>query len=152
MIFERTTSVAAPVGDVFAFFSDPKNLARITPAALGFRIVSAPDRALRQGDRIEYRIKVNGVPLTWVTLITAWDENRSFADLQEKGPYRKWLHTHTFEEVNGRTVMRDHVDYDLPFGFPGRLFGGWFVRRQLEGIFGYREKVIQDLFGSPKES
>jgi len=151
MIFERTTSVSAPVGDVFAFFSNPKNLARITPAALGFRIVAAPDRALRKGDRIEYRIKVNGIPLTWVTLITSWDKNRSFSDLQEKGPYRKWLHTHTFEEVSGRTVMHDHVDYDLPLGILGRLFGGWFVRRQLDGIFRYREKVIQGLFGASSE-
>jgi len=146
MIFERTTSIAAPVRDVFAFFSSPKNLARITPAALGFRIISAPDRSLRQGDRIEYRIRVNGVPLTWVTLITSWDQNRSFSDLQEKGPYRKWHHTHTFEEVDGRTVMHDHVDYDLPLGFLGRFFGAWFVRRQLSGIFDYRETVIQDLF------
>jgi len=147
MIFEHTTSVGSPVRDVFAFFSNPNNLARITPAGVGFRIVSAPERSLRQGDRIEYRIRVSGVPLTWVTLITSWDENRSFSDLQEKGPYRRWLHTHSFEEVNGRTVMHDHVDYELPLGFLGRIFGGWFVRRQLDAIFEYREKVIKELFG-----
>lgn len=148
MTFERTTSVASPVAEVFAFFSNPKNLARITPPSVGFTIVSAPERSLRAGDRIEYRIRIAGVPLTWVTLINTWDENRSFSDSQEKGPYRRWLHTHSFEEVNGRTVMLDHVDYDLPLGFLGRLFGGWFVRRQLKQIFEYREKIIKEVFGS----
>ena len=95
MILDRLTTVDAPLEKVFEFFSDPRNLGKITPPAMGFRIVSAPDRALGEGDRIEYRIKVLGLPLRWVTLITSWRQNQSFSDLQEKGPYRRWLHTHT---------------------------------------------------------
>ena len=147
MILERLTTVEAPLERVFQFFSDPRNLGKITPPAMGFQIVSAPDRALREGDRIEYKIKVLGVPLRWVTLITSWRENESFSDFQEKGPYRRWLHTHTFRAVGGGTEMRDRVEYELPLGWAGELAAGWFIRLQLRGIFDYRAKAIHAEFG-----
>jgi ligand-binding SRPBCC domain-containing protein len=146
MRLERTTIVPAPLERVFLFFSDPKNLGLITPPSMGFRILEGPERPLRAGDRIRYRIRVGGLPLTWVTRITAWDENRRFADLQEKGPYANWHHTHEFEAVEGGVKMTDIVEYELPFGRLGALFGGWFVRRQLARIFDYRAKVIRDYF------
>ncbi|HXI14712.1 MAG TPA: SRPBCC family protein [Thermoanaerobaculia bacterium] len=142
MIFERETRIRAPIKEVFAFFSDPKNLARITPPAMKFKIVNAPERPLREGDRIDYQIRIMGVPLRWKTLITEWDEGRAFADYQEKGPYRHWLHRHTFTEAGSEVVMHDRVDYELPFGVVGRLFGGAFVRRQIQSIFDYREGAI----------
>nr|MDQ3280020.1 TIGR01777 family protein [Acidobacteriota bacterium] len=81
--FERTTRIAAPLAAVFDFFSAPRNLGRITPPEMGFRIVEGPDRRLREGDRIRYRIRVMGVPMSWTTRITLWREGEAFADLQE---------------------------------------------------------------------
>ncbi len=115
---------------------------------MGFRIVSAPDRALREGDRIEYRVKVLGLPLRWVTLITSWRENESFSDLQEKGPYRHWLHTHSFRQSGKVVEMHDRVEYELPLGWLGQLVAGWFIRMQLNGIFDYRAQAIHAAFGS----
>jgi len=109
---------------------------------MGFRILKAPERSLREGDRIDYQIRILGLPLRWRTLITEWDEGHAFADFQEKGPYRHWLHRHTFTEVGNEVVMHDRVDYELPLGIPGRIFGGAFVRRQIRKIFDYREGAI----------
>ena len=145
--FERTTHIAAPVARVFEFFSAPANLARITPPEMGFRITSGPDRPLRQGDRVQYAIRVFGFPMRWTTLITLWRDGEAFADLQERGPYKYWLHTHTFRETQQGVEMRDVVEYELPFGILGRLAGGWLVARQLEKIFDYRAKVIREVFG-----
>lgn len=144
--FDRTTRIAAPIDEVFAFFGAPENLGKITPPQMGFRIVEGPNRRLREGDRISYSLRINGMPVTWRTLITRWEDNVAFADLQEKGPYRYWLHTHTFRDLGGEVEMHDHVEYELPLGILGRLFGGWFVRRQLEKIFDYRAGVITDHF------
>jgi hypothetical protein len=144
--FERTTRIDAPLAGVFEFFSAPANLARITPPEMGFRIVSGPDRPLREGDRIEYSIRVFGIPLRWTTLITLWRDGEAFADLQERGPYRYWLHTHTFRKVDGAVEMHDLVEYELPFGLLGRIFGGRLVARQLEKIFEHRARVITDVF------
>jgi ligand-binding SRPBCC domain-containing protein len=145
--FERTTHINATVARVFEFFSAPGNLARITPPEMGFRITSGPDRPLREGDRIQYAMRVFGLPICWTTHITIWRDGEVFADLQERGPYKYWLHTHTFRETQDGVEMRDVVEYELPFGILGRLAGGWLVARQLEQIFAHRAKVIGEVFG-----
>jgi ligand-binding SRPBCC domain-containing protein len=150
--FDRTTIIHAPLDAVFAFFAGPENLGRITPPSVRFRIISGPDRPLRQGDRITYRMRILGIPLKWRTLISEWRDGERFADLQENGPYKYWLHTHTFRETApGVVEMHDHVDYELPLGILGRLVAGRFVRRQLESIFAHRAKVIGEVFAAGSE-
>lgn len=144
---ERETVIAAPRNVVFEFFGDPHNLARITPRSLGFEIVDAPERRLRAGDRIRYRIRLLGIPLPWVSRISEWREGTSFVDEQERGPYRRWRHEHTLAASRHGVVMRDRVEYELPFGALGRLVAGWWVRRNLERIFDYRAGVIREIFG-----
>lgn len=143
---ERTTIISAPIGDVFDFFSAPENLGRITPPAMRFQITRGPGRRLREGDQVEYSIRVLGFPVRWTTRIVLWREGDRFADLQERGPYRYWLHTHTFREVPEGVEMKDVVEYELPFGLLGSVFGGWLVRRQLDGIFEFRETVVRSIF------
>ena len=142
MIFERTTFIPAPPPRVFDFFAQPENLARITPPSTRFRIVAGPARRLREGDRIEYALRLFGLPFRWASRIEAWREGESFADVQERGPYKAWRHTHSFGAVAEGTEMRDHVEYELPFGIVGRLIAGRVVARQLESIFDYRAKSI----------
>ena len=146
-MLERQTQIAAPRAMVFEFFSDPHNLARITPRSLGFEIVDAPDRRLRSGDRNRYRIRLLGIPLPWVSRISEWREGTSFVDEQERGPYRRWRHEHTLRASDRGVVMHDRVDYELPFGALGRLVAGWWVRRNLDRIFDYRAQVIREIFG-----
>ena len=142
MIFERTTILPAPLPRVFEFFSEPENLARITPPSTRFRIVAGPRRRLREGDRIDYALRVFGIPIRWRSRIDAWRENELFADVQERGPYKSWRHTHTFREVAGGVEMHDVVEYELPFGWLGRAAAGWLVRRELEKIFEYRGRAV----------
>jgi ligand-binding SRPBCC domain-containing protein len=151
MLLERTTFIPAPIDRVFAFFSDPRNLSRLTPSSLGFTILSAPLRELRQGDEIEYRIRVMGIPVRWVTLIVSWHPGRSFEDLQKKGPYAFWLHLHEFTEVEGGVRMVDRVEYRVPFGAIGWFFAGWFVGPQLKQIFDFRTKAMAEIFPGTKE-
>lgn len=146
MLLERTTLVAAPLPAVFDFFSDPRNLARLTPPSMRFRIVEAPRRRLRAGDRMRYTIRVFGIPLRWTTLITSWDEGRSFSDVQERGPYRTWKHTHSFAAAEGGVEMRDRVEYELPFGPLGRLAHALWAGRELRRIFDFRARAIAEVF------
>ena len=142
MIFERTTILRAPLPRVFEFFAEPGNLARITPPATRFRIVAGPPRPLREGDRIEYRLRVFGLPWRWASRIDSWLENESFSDVQERGPYKSWRHTHTFRETAEGVEMYDRVEYELPFGILGRLAAGRLVRHELEKIFEYRGRAV----------
>lgn len=151
MLLERTTFIPAPIDRVFAFFSDPRNLARLTPSSLGFTILSAPMRELQQGDEIEYRIRVIGIPVRWVTQIVSWHHGRSFEDLQKKGPYAFWLHLHEFTEVEGGVRMVDRIEYRVPFGALGWLATGWFIAPQLKQIFDFRTKAMEEIFPGTRE-
>lgn len=144
---ERSTIIPAPRDAVFAFFQDPRNLARITPKEMGFDITHIDELPLKPGFRIEYRIRVMGIPVKWVTLIPVYDPPHRFVDIQAKGPYRSWRHEHTFEDLGGQTLIRDRVQYELPFGILGRAAHALVVSRQLRDIFDYRARRIRRIFG-----
>lgn len=142
---EREAVIDRGIDDVFAFFSDPANLEVITPPWLRFRIVECPAGPLEQGSRIRYRLRVRGFPIGWTSLISRWQPPFEFVDEQLRGPYTKWVHTHTFEERDGQTWMRDRVDY--------AVLGGWLVnalmvRRDLDRIFDYRAAQLRACLGA----
>jgi ligand-binding SRPBCC domain-containing protein len=147
-VLERSHVLPITLDEAWSFFSTPRNLARITPPEMGFVIREPFDNApAHTGQRITYTVKpVLGIPLTWVTLIEDVQAPRRFVDTQLKGPYARWWHLHTFEEVEGGVLMRDRVEYELPLGPLGELAHGIFVRKRLDDIFAYRRKVLEELF------
>ncbi|MEE4299784.1 MAG: SRPBCC family protein [Pseudomonadales bacterium] len=140
----RSTWLERPVDEVFDFFADAGNLERITPPELRFRILTPMPVAMRTGALLDYRLSLYGVPFRWRTEITVWDPPSRFVDAQLAGPYRSWVHTHTFVAERGGTRMEDHVEYVLPLGRLG-LLALPLLRRQLERIFDHRERVIRAL-------
>ena len=138
--------VARPVADLFPFFASPENLRRITPSSMGFEFLT-DDRDMRVGLEIRYRIRpILSIPVTWTTVITAFDPPTGFRDSQRGGPYRSWEHSHTFEAVTGGTIVRDEVTYSVPFGPLGDLANRLFVRDELRRIFRYRAEAIRTVF------
>ena len=130
---ERTQVVSAPLDRAWAFYADPQNLEAITPPWLRFHIDEAPAE-LRAGSLLRYRLHLFGVPIRWLTEIKRWQPERSFVDVQLRGPYLLWEHTHRLTPVAGGTEIHDHVRY--------RIVGGALidavVRRWLSTIFDYR--------------
>lgn len=147
-ILERSQELPIPLKEAWDFFSDPQNLARITPQNMGFVIHHpAAERPICAGQRISYTVRpLLGIPLRWVTLITEAEPPHRFVDTQERGPYALWRHTHRFSGTAAGTLMNDRVEYAMPFGLLGELAHRSFVKKQLEGIFNYREKVLLELF------
>jgi ligand-binding SRPBCC domain-containing protein len=142
----REQALDADLETVFAFFADPLNLEAITPPLLGFAVVTPAPIAMGVGTFIQYRLRLHGVPLRWDTLIQAWEPPRRFVDVQVRGPYRLWHHTHELTALDdGRTLMRDTVRYDLGFGALGALAHRAIVRRDLEAIFAYRAERVPAL-------
>ena len=142
----REQVVDAPPDAVFAFFADPFNLEAITPPLLRFAVVTPPPIAMGVGTFIQYRLRLHGVPVRWDTLIQAWEPPHRFVDVQVRGPYRLWHHTHELApRQDGRTLMRDTVRYALGFGALGALAHRAIVRRDLEAIFAYRAERVPAL-------
>jgi len=132
--------------DVFPFFADARNLEAITPPLLRFRVVTPEPVDLRAGAFIQYRLRVHGVPVTWHTIIRDWSPPHRFVDVQVRGPYALWHHTHEFAATGDRgTVMRDTVRYAIGFGALGELVHRAVVRRDLQAIFDHRSAVVASL-------
>ena len=130
------------------FFSVPENLAKITPAEMGFQITSDLESKAYTGQIITY--KVGLLPLVkanWVTEITHVDEGNYFIDEQRFGPYKMWHHEHSFESLpNGNTLIKDKISYKLPFGFLGGIAQVILIKKKLTGIFSFREKILTQKF------
>jgi hypothetical protein len=141
--FERRQRLQLPAERAFAFFADAHNLEAITPPWLAFEVLSADE--LREGALIEYRLRLHRVPLRWRTRIAVWDPPVRFVDVQLRGPYALWEHTHTFERAGDEAVIvRDRVRYALPFGPLGSLAHRLFVRRDIERIFAFRQRALAE--------
>ncbi|HUF52889.1 MAG TPA: SRPBCC family protein [Dehalococcoidia bacterium] len=151
-MLEREVFIPAPREEVFEFFQDPRNLRRITPKSLGFKITKIDELPMMAGLQISYTISPMVLPMGWRTTIAEWDPPNGFADVQTKGPYKKWRHHHTFEEVEGGTLMRDRVQYELPLGILGTIAHRLIVARQLRHIFDYRARRIRKFFAKEKEA
>jgi ligand-binding SRPBCC domain-containing protein len=147
-VLRRQAFIPAPLEEVFEFFSDTDNLERITPDWLHFRVLTKGPIEMKVGARIRYRLRIGGVPVRWDTRITRWEPGKSFVDRQERGPYRCWDHTHTFEARGNGVLMCDIVRYALPFGPLGRLAHALWVRGALARIFDYRFEQIGQIFGA----
>ncbi len=129
--------------EVFPFFADARNLDTLTPPWVHFKILTSTPIAMRPGALIDYRLRVHGIPIRWRTEIVEWNPPLRFVDVQLRGPYTLWHHTHTFEAHEGGTLCRDEVRY-RPRG--GSLTNRLFVRRDVENIFAFRNRKLTEIF------
>jgi len=149
--YTLTSSVTLPVGrrELFDFFSDAFQLEKITPPWLQFRVSTPAPIDIQAGALIDYRLKLHGIPIRWRTEISTWDPPYSFTDRQLKGPYYLWEHYHTFEEVDGGTLVSDQVHYRA---IGGALVNALFVRKDLRKIFEYRRQRMMEIFAGAEAS
>ncbi len=136
--------------EVFPFFADERNLERITPPWLHFKVSQKTTSGLAEGSLIDYQLKIHGVPLKWRSKIIEWKPGERFVDFQVKGPYRLWHHTHDFFPSGNGTLMRDRVRYQVPRIPLVEMFISRFVARDIERIFSYRRDKIEEIFGAEK--
>jgi ligand-binding SRPBCC domain-containing protein len=130
------------------FFSMPSNLAKITPQNMGFKVLdNFQPKEIHEGMIINYIIKpIFNIPIKWQTIITQVDFRKSFTDFQQKGPYKLWNHYHEFIVNEKGVLMKDTVDYVLPFGILGVISKHLLIGKKLESIFEYRKIVLDKLF------
>ena len=128
--------------EVFGFFADAFNLEAITPPWLRFRVLTPGPVHMAPGALIQYRLELHRIPIRWLTRIETWVAGERFVDVQVRGPYRLWHHTHTFEAHDGGTLVRDRVRYALPLGPLGEAAHRLLVRRDLERIFDFRQASV----------
>lgn len=134
------------------FFSRPDNLKHITPANLGFQIISKHHGdEMYPGQVIEYTVRpLLGIPLYWMTEITHVHPNQYFIEEQRYGPYSLWHHQHHFNVIEGGVEMTDIVHYKLPLWVLGDVANTLFVQAQIKKIFTHRFMAVEKKFGEWK--
>jgi ligand-binding SRPBCC domain-containing protein len=137
------------INEAWEFFSSPKNLNEITPKDMRFIITNKPAKDMYAGQIITYKVSpLSGIKMDWMTEITQVVDKKHFIDEQRFGPYALWHHQHHFEEIDGGVLMKDEVNYKLPFGFLGTIAHTLFVKNKLKQIFNYRFRVLEERFGT----
>lgn len=144
--FNQQQIINAPLEKVFSFFQQPANLSKTTPEWLNFEIITKPPLIMQEGALFKYKIKLFGIPFYWETYISKYLPNKLFVDEQTKGPYKKWLHTHTFTESNGKVIMNDNVKYDLYGGVFKILLNKLFIQKSIKNIFKFRQEIFEREF------
>jgi len=143
----KTIWLPQPRAKVFEFFSNPGNLDRLTPAWLNFAILTPATSQIKQGTLLDYRLRIRGMPIRWQSAIAVWEPPYRFVDRQTKGPYSLWIHEHTFDERDNGTLVGDNVEYAVP---GGRIVQKLLVAPDIERIFDYRHKMLEELFNPAK--
>ena len=149
--FDTKLIVNRPLAEVWDFFSQPANLARLSPASAGIRIVSpGPEQKMYPGIIVHLQMgPIPGLRLSWYSEITQIKEQAYFIDDQIAGPFSLWHHEHHFRAIDDqRTEMHDILHYRVPLGPLGLIANWLFVRRQIQGIFDYRAKAVSELLGA----
>lgn len=144
--FSDRQEIRQNLDKVFEFFEKPENLSDITPGWLSFKIINTGPSIMKTNAEFNYIIKLFGMPVKWKTKITEYVKPEGFVDEQVKGPFKKWIHTHSFKPVKDGVIMEDHVSYDLYGGFLKNIINTIFVSRSVKSIFNYRKKIIQEIF------
>jgi uncharacterized protein (TIGR01777 family) len=145
-VLQKYQWINKPPYEVFDFFSDEKNLEKITPPFLNFKVLGKDTENIQEGTKINYKLKVHGITIKWISKIYHFEKNKQFIDEQIKGPYKKWIHTHSFYSLKKGTLIRDKVEYKVPFGSIGKLLVSRIIAKDLHNIFNYRKKVINKQF------
>ena len=163
--------VPVPIERVFLFFANPNNLPRIMPPGTGTKLAAlklappagnpaglaaVPNRDSLAGVGSEIATSFRPLPFLpfrsrWIALITEFEWNHHFADIQKKGPFKRFEHRHEFsaETRNGTwgTTVRDVIEYDPGFGVLGDVAQGLFIAPSLRRTFEYRQRMLEKLLG-----
>jgi len=147
-MLRQVQKIPVTLEQAWEFFSQPKNLAVLTPAHLNLRFTNELIMdEIYPGQIITYHVKpILGIPFFWMTEITHVERLKFFVDEQRRGPYAFWHHQHHFRQLEGGVEMTDIIHYQLPFGVFGNI-GKVVIQKQLRQIFEYRRRKIGELFG-----
>ena len=143
--FVRRTRIAASAEELFAWHAAPGALQRLTPPWEPVEVEK--EGRIEEGSETVLRIRVGPFSLRWVARILDCIPGRSFRDVQVRGPFASWQHTHRMEpDGSSASWLEDRIEYVLPFGWLGRWLGGWMVRRRLDQMFEYRHRITREAF------
>jgi uncharacterized protein len=143
-LFEARSEMPVSAAELFRWHARPGAFERLVPPWERVTILESTG-GIATGARLVMRVGRPPFSTRWVAVHRDVDDGRRFVDVQESGPFARWIHEHRFDEAaGGRSTLVDRVDYALPFGPPGSAFGGALARRSIERMFAYRHATTRE--------
>jgi ligand-binding SRPBCC domain-containing protein len=140
--FEYHFTVKASLERVAAFHHDSRVLKRLTPPPVIVQLHRFDP--LREGAVAEFTLWLGPLPFRWVAVHREVDPLRGFTDIQAKGPFKRWVHRHTFvAEGQEQTQVYDTIEYEHYSGLKGWLTRLLFPPPALRVMFTYRKWVTR---------
>jgi uncharacterized protein (TIGR01777 family) len=140
--FVHRTRIRASAAEAFRWHTRPGAFQRLTPPWEQVRVLSQSG-GIRDNDEVTLETFIGPFAVRWVALHQDLIEGVQFRDVQVKGPFARWEHTHRFTpDGEGAFWMEDTIDYELPIGALGRIIAGPTVAAKLARAFHYRHEVL----------
>jgi ligand-binding SRPBCC domain-containing protein len=138
--YVRRTRLPVSAETAFRWHAEPGAFLRLQPPFERVEPVHVPE-GIEVGTRVVVRVRMGPFWRTWEALHVEKVDGRMFRDVQVRGPFAAWTHTHLFEPDGEHAChLEDRVEYALPFGVLGRLVAP-LVRRRLERLFFWRHET-----------
>jgi len=93
--FERTTALTATPAEVFDWHCRPGAFLRLAPPWQRIELAGGHPR-VDDGARVTLRMWKGPIAIRWTAEHLSVRPGRGFQDLQVRGPFAHWLHTHDF--------------------------------------------------------
>jgi ligand-binding SRPBCC domain-containing protein len=142
--FYNEFEVNSNIERVWEFYTDIRHLEIITPSDIKLKIMQTSDQVLKKGAVACFSGKII-IKAHWCSKITFFEKFGYIDEMISKEnirpPFQIWKHVHTFVEIaQRRTRVIDKVEFELPYGFIGRLLE-FYIRFKLQKIFDHRKRA-----------
>ncbi len=142
-LFTHRSTIEVPVDALFDWHAREGAIQRLTPPWAPMKLVSRKGRGIDEGVEVAFDMKIMGFPCRWEAEHVAYEKNVGFKDVQRRGPFGAWEHSHCFRsDGDNRSVMEDRIRFRLPFGFLSLPFYGY-AKKELKRMFAYRHRVLK---------
>ena len=95
------------------------------------------------GEEVTWEGSFFGIRQRMTSKIVALDAPRTFTDEMQRGPFKRWRHTHRFEPIGDGTLVSDHIEFASPFGPLGSAFDALFLKRFMAKFLIEHNKYIK---------
>lgn len=124
----------------------PGAFERLSPPWQRLTLVK-PSGPIQDGATLIFKLQQGPISLTWEALHDQCIPGQQFRDVQRRGPFKQWEHTHKFISTGDHaSELRDELRFKLPFEPISAALSPLIKRLMLDPLFTFRHRrTMQDL-------
>ena len=142
----KKTFINCSLKDLFDFHLDTSNIKDITPSNTRVKLLDT-DTNTYEGKIVNIKVTKFFIPMYWKVIIDKIESQHIIVDIAVQSPFKSWKHQHIFTEKGSMCELQDIVEYELPFGFFGKLLEP-LMGYDILKMFEYRHKQTKKILES----